>query len=150
MAKNNQTQINQSVSVRITIIALVIAILTIVFNTNTANGTLFGYQLSKDYATDLLTIISGLGTLSLISLFFNRYKLTWKSLRELACIYLAIFMFLFGWKLASAGTGVENIQNDGNNVTGGFMMFASGLYFGYALTAVRFMANKKKGSKNGK
>ncbi|HWT55659.1 MAG TPA: hypothetical protein VN031_01355 [Candidatus Microsaccharimonas sp.] len=66
-----------------------------------------------------------------------------KGILERVALVIAIGLFLWGWKWTSIGVGPGHLmQDDGYNVTGGFLMFAAGLIIGRYLV-VRMGANQK-------
>lgn len=144
MAKSKLAQDKQTRSTRTIIIVTVILLIFIGGNIDDTRNTIFGYQVSADFGLSLVSILKSLGLLALISLFFGRKTLTNWALGRLALIYLSAFLFVFGLQLTSMSWGVERLQNDGYNVTGGLMMFTSGLYFGYLATVGRFANITKK------
>ena len=113
--------------------------------------SIYGYNPPIEIANSLhWTLSVSVGLLGL-SVLFNFRKLTNIDLFRMLTMTISLFLFIFGWALTSTSlTG--QIQNDGFNVTGGFMMFFSGLYTGYVFTTVHYknLLQKAKGAKNGK
>lgn len=145
MAKNKKSPAlqKQTSNAHIALVVGFVLLLVLRLNINDGKGTIFGYKLAEDYGSGLISIVATLSMLGMISLFFNRKNMTMWALGRLALIYIAAFLFVFGWKLAATGSGTMNIQNDGYSVTGAFMMFFSGLYFGYLATVGRMNNGKK-------
>ena len=113
--------------------------------------SIYGYNPPVEIAENLHKILSFVVGLFGLSILFNFRKLTHVEILRRLAIATAAFMFLFGWALTSASSAGQ-IQNDGFNVTGGFLMFFSGLYIGYTSTDARHRnpSSQSKEKKNGK
>lgn len=103
--------------------------------------TIFGYWPPSEIADRLHWLLGNLTFIFGITLIFARKQMTWHRLGRIGLAFLAVFAFLFGWLLTSAASQPMNVQNDGFNVTGGFLMFFSGIYVGYL---ARKVTNGKK------
>ena len=126
---------NKQISyVRVAVVSMAVFLVLLMGNIDTANNKIFGYQVNGDYGMPLINHIVTLSGITLLVLFLNRKTITWQFLKKLSLTILAIFLFLFGWTLASTEWGQSTMHNDGYSVTGAFMMFFSGLYFGYVLS----------------
>lgn len=153
MAKNNKIVTEKGWGLKAVILALILVLIPISKSgSSDFTQSILGFHPSPDYSLAFFYIISSLGFLLIISLLFGYRSMTWQNLGRLLGINIAAFLFVFGWKLTSIGYGgTWGQQNDGYSVTGGFMMFFSGLYFGYlvALSQYQRLIKNTKGSKNG-
>lgn len=53
-----------------------------------------------------------------------------RTILERGLLVIAIALALWGWKWTSVGVPPYNIQDDGYNVTGGFLMLVGGILIG--------------------
>jgi glucose uptake protein GlcU len=60
------------------------------------------------------------------------------NIKDIIFLALAVLLIVVGLKFTSIGSGINNIQNDGYNVTGGILSLAGGAILG------AFFANKRK------
>lgn len=98
---------------------------------------------NSDITNSAMAISGSLLVVLACYIFFNRSAITHTKIIKIIGILVSAFLIVFGWKLTSYAVPPENIQSDGYNVTGGFMMLAGGFYWGYSYARERLQRGKK-------
>lgn len=95
-----------------------------------SNGNFIIYQAPSEIVAGLSNILSWLFLILAIWLFLERKDLSLKKVIRVTSLMLAGFTFCLGLLLTST-EAVGMIHSDGFSVTGGLLMFLSGVFIGY-------------------
>ena len=94
------------------------------------SGAILFYQPPAEIASGIRTLIGWALLIIAIWLFLERKDLNYKKVSNALISLFVGFVFCVGLLLVSAERQVM-LQSDGFSVTGGILMFLSGIYFGY-------------------
>lgn len=125
ITKNNKTINTSSYGIFAAILFLFLGRLAA-----TSNGNILFYQAPSEIATGLSNILSWLFLIFAIWFFLERKDLNLRKIIKVTSLMLAGFTFCLGLILTST-EAVGMIHSDGFSVTGGILMFLSGLFIGY-------------------